>query len=301
MPLDHSRANVTISIAGLALACINTRKRNRCEIGILRCERHKPLVDIQRILLDPETRTPVRSSLIPHSLSLDDDIFVQVNHSDSDEVRCAGGVSTYMRREFDRLDDTGDGEDFRWIADLEGPEFHNRKLKLTHRYKLNPTIFINEGVLYTREKTENVFARVPVKGRSPSIPLGRFAYGLNTDIACAAGSEVILSNHPAGESTRLHGDCMVRLPQSEFTQYLITIENHCKLAEEEEGTDFRLFYDVVEDPGGEQYDLRRIVETGCHAAPEARIGDRMDFSLDGFPQNCLVGYLGETQTLETEI
>src|SRR5689334_7851441 len=253
MPLDHSKANAIISVAGLALSCINALKRNRCEIGILRCDRHKPLLDIQKIELDPDSRQPVRSSLIAHSLSLDEDIFIDVEYPDTDDTaHCASGVTTYMRREFDRLDDTGDEEDFRWIADLEGPEFHNHKLKLNHRYKLNPTIFISEGILYTREKTDNAFARVPVKGRSSSIALGKFAYGLNTDITCPDGSKIVLSNRADSQSPERRRCCSVRLPQNDCVQYLITIENHCKLADEAEGTDFRLFYEVVKDSEGKE-------------------------------------------------
>ena len=78
MKLDHSNATVTVSIAGLGLACINKHKRNRCEIGILRCDRHKPLLDIQRIEYGRDGK-PVRSSLVPHSLNLDEDILIDVN------------------------------------------------------------------------------------------------------------------------------------------------------------------------------------------------------------------------------
>jgi len=301
MPLDHSKANVTISVAGLALSCINTLKRNRCEVGILRCDRHKPLLDIQKIELDPDSRNPIRSSLIAHSLSLDEDISINVEYPDTDETaHCTTGVSTYMRREFDRLDDTGDDEDFRWIADLEGPEFHNHKLKLKHRYKLNPTIFISEGILYSREKTDDRFARFSVRGKSSSVALGKFAYGLNADIACPDGSHVVLSNLSDSQSAERRRCCSVRLPQNDCLQYLITIENHCKLADEAEGTDFRLFYEVVKDSQGKEFDLRRIVETSCYATPEESLEGRVDFSLDGFPQNCLTAHLGETQSLEVK-
>src|SRR5215212_6857591 len=150
MPLDHSKATVTISVAGLALSCINRLKQNRCEIGILRCDRHRPLLDIQKIELD-KRGSPLRSCLVPHSLSLDEDISIDLVHHDASRSdasvsdagggpHCERGVSTYMRREFNRLKDKGDAEDFRWVADLEGPEFHNRKLKIKHRSKLRPTI-----------------------------------------------------------------------------------------------------------------------------------------------------------------
>jgi hypothetical protein len=299
MPLDHSKANVTISIAGLALSCINKLMQNRCEVGILRCERHKPILDIQRIELDPCTGKPVRSSLVHHSLNLDEDILITVEYPDADQIlNCQRGTSTYMRREFDRLDDTGDYEDFRWIANLEGPEFHNRKLKIKHKYKLSPTIFISDGTLYTTDKTEEALARVSIKGESSPVPLGKFAHGMSADITIKDGGELVLSNRCNDESQHSGDCCSVRLPSSDYTKYLITLENHCKVADESEGTDFRLFYEVVRDSREKEFDLRRIVETGCYATPEEKIGERMDFSLDGFPQNCLTVFLGVTQNIK---
>ena len=293
MPLDHSKATVTVSIAGLALSCINKLKRNRCEIGILRCDRHRPLLDIQKIELDPKSGIPRCSSLVPHSLSLDEDISINVVYHDTGgRPNCERGVSTYMRREFNRLKDTGDAEDFRWVADLEGPEFHDRKLKIKHRSKLKPTIYLSDGVLYTRQKTHETFARVSVDGKASPVALGKLAYGINADITCLGGGEVILSNRFGSELPEPGDRCSVRLPHGKHTRYLITLENHCKLPDELEGTDFRLFYEVIKDPDGKQFDLRRIVETGCYGEPEDAIEGRKDFSLDGWPQNCTVADLG---------
>jgi hypothetical protein len=247
--------------------------------------------------MDHGKRNPICSSLITHSLNLDEDIFIDVVHPDSDkDSHCKRGVSTFTRREFDRLDDTGDDEDFRWIPDLEGPEFHNRKLKIKNRSKLKPTIFLSDGILYTRQKTNEVFARVLINGKPSPKPLGRLAYGLNADITCPDGGEVILSNRFDRRSPEGSDRCVVRLPQNDRTKYLITVENHCQLPDELEGTDFRLYYDVVSDPEGKQFDLRRIVNTGCHAAPEEAIEERSDFTLDGFPQKCLVGIMGITES-----
>lgn len=299
MPLDHSKANVTISVAGIAISCINKVKRNRYETAFLRCDRHKPVLDIQKIEIDTKTGKRLRSSLVPHSLNLDEDIFIDVEHPNTDKnPDCQKGVSTYMRREFNRLDDTGDAEDFRWVADLEGPEFHNRKLKIQHKQKLKPTLFISEGILYAKEKTDEALARISTKGLEAAVPLGRFAYGINTDITCENGSTLVLRNRFNTESSKNNSCCSVRLLQSNSIRYLITIENHCRLDDEIDGTDFRLFYEVVKDPKGNQFDLRRIVETGCYAAPEESIGGRMDYSLDGFPQNCLTAFVSETTTLE---
>jgi hypothetical protein len=298
MSLDHSKATITISISGIALACIN-RQQNRCEVGILRCDRHKPVLDIQKVEMDPETGTPVRSSLVPHSLSLSDDIAISVDHAGGDGTpHCEKGVLTFTRRGFDRLDDTGDDEDFRWIPDLEGPEFHNRKLRIRHRYKLQPVIFITDGVLYSGPKTDEIFARVSVNGKPSSKPLGKLGNGLNADIMLMEGDEIVLSNRFDSGSDNSCIAPGVRLANERHIKYFITIENLCEVADESDGTDFRLFYEVLEDPEGRTFDLRRIAETGYYGAPEEPLEGRKDFSLDGAPENCFTGRLGQTQTLK---
>ncbi|HWX41689.1 MAG TPA: hypothetical protein VN345_11115 [Blastocatellia bacterium] len=295
--LDHSKANVTIAIGGLALACINGQKRNRCEVGILRCDRHKPILDIQRIELHPKSRKPLHSSLVPHSLNLDEDIVIDVEYGDVAEVsHCKRGVSTYTRRDFDRLDDTGDAEDFRWIADLEGPEFYDRRLKIKRRSELKPVIFISDGTLYTSQKTDEVFARVLASDEGPAVPLGKLGYGLSADITYPEGSRVVLKNG-SDSGSPANKACSTRLLVDGCSKYVITIENYCESPDESDGTDFRLFYDVLQVPGKRRFDLRRIVETGPCAEPEEALDDREDFSLDGSPQICLAGFLGGTQTL----
>lgn len=294
--LDHSKANVTIAIGGLALACINSRERNRCEVGLLRCDRHKPVLDIQRVELHPKSRRPIRSTLVPHSLNLDEDITIGLEYDDGEILNCSRGVSTYTRRDFDRLDDTGDPEDFRWIADLEGPEFYNRKLKIRHRSELKPIILINDGILYTAQKSSEVFARVPVKPEGPSIPLGRLGDGLSADITYPEGSKVVLRNgSDPGLSSRA---CSTTLLIDRDSRYVITIENFCQLPDESEGTDFRLLYDVLKVPVERQFDLRRIVETGPCGQPEEALDDREDFCLDGYPENCQVVVLGQSQSVK---
>ena len=243
MPLDHTRANVTISLAGLALSCINQVMRNRCEVGIIRCDRHRPLLDIQRIEMEPKSRVPLRSCLIPHALNLDEDILIRVVYPNA-EGTSKRGVSAYTRREFDRKSDTGDPDDFRWVPDLEGPEFHNVKLSIADRSKLQPTIFISDGVLYNRQKTDEVFARTSTRDKA-SPRLGKLGHGMGADISCVAGGVVVLSNcSPDGSPEPGYS---LPLPQSDHVRYLITIENVCQAPFESadgspiesEGTDFR--------------------------------------------------------------
>jgi hypothetical protein len=286
MSLDHSKANVTISVAGIAIS--RPHKRNQFEIGFVKCDRHNLVLDIQKIELHPVTRSPVRSSLKPHSLRLDEDILIDVVYPDKDgSLQFQRGVTTYQGHEFNRLDDTGDAEDFRWVADLEGPEFHNRKLRIKNLSELAPTLFISNGILYTKQKTDQTFSRISVNGKPSPVALGKFAHGINTDITCPEGGELILSNRSDNGLPGSRACNSVSLPQSDLIKYLITIENHCDSFDESESTDFRLFYDVLEDPEEKKFDLRRIVETGCFGMPDSAFNGQGNFALDGYPQNCL--------------
>jgi hypothetical protein len=291
MPLDHAQATVTMSIAGIAISRLY--KRNQYEIDLLRCDRHRTALDIEKIELDPVTRMPRRSSLVTHSLNLSEDIAIDVTYPDKDGCpRFQRGVSTYLGRRFDRLQDIGDPEDFRWVANLEGPEFHNQKLKVKNLSELKPTIFLSSGILYTRQKTDEAFARVSVKGKPSPMALGRFAHGISADITCPVGGEVILSNLSESGLAESRACYSVSLPQCDEVQYRITIDNHCDEADESEGTDFRLFYDVLEAPEGEKFDLRRFVETGCYGVPDKALKSQGDFALDGYPQSCFTVRLG---------
>jgi hypothetical protein len=264
---------------------------------MIRCDRHKPLLDIQKIEYDRSGK-PLRSSLVPHSLNLNEDVMIEVVFPDNGgRPRCENGVSTFTRRAFNRLDDTGDDRDFRWVPDLEGPEFHNQKLRIKNDKKLQPTIFLSDGVLYTRQKTDEVFARISTAGKPAAVAIGKVAHGINADISCVKGGAVKLTNLAEPDSQEPGGPCSVTLPHTDGIRYLITIENLCEVADESEGTDFRHFYDVLKDPDRKQFDLRRIVETGRYGVPEEAPQDRFDFSLDGFPESCVTAFLGLTDSL----
>jgi hypothetical protein len=287
MSLDHSEANVTFSIAGLAIA--RPHHRNQYEIGFLKCDRHNLSLDIQEIEVNPVTGVPLHSCLRHHSLRLDEDISIDVVYPDKDGcLQFQRGVSTFMGDEFDRLRDRGDAEDFRWVADLEGPEFHNRKLRVKSLSELVPTLFISNGILYSRQKTEEAFARVAAKGKSSPVALGKFAHGINLDITCPKGGRVILSNRSDNGSPEGSARCAISLEQNDLIKYLITIENQCHSYDEAEGTDFQLFYDVLEDLEEKKFDLRRIVATGCFGMPDSAFKEQGDFVLDGYPQSCFV-------------
>jgi len=295
--LDHTKAVVTISFSGLALSCINREKNNRYEFGILECERHNPIFDIQEISLDPETMIPISSKLVDHSLNLADDIEIEVVNP------VQKGVSRYTKGDFDRLNDKdkrgnekNDLEDFRWIVDLEGKEFHYKKLKIKDPSKLRPRIFINSGEIYSEKITDEIIALVPVNHKSEIKPLGRIAFTVGLDIARSKTEDSVVRLRNKNKQDNFV-ELLSRLNENPLKKYQITIENLCYENEDEDGTDFRLFYNVVQDPDKRKFDLQRIVDNGARGNPGITVHHRNDLSLDTPPQNCVTCFLGRTDTI----
>jgi len=291
MPLDHKEAVVTISFSGLALSCINKKKNHRYEFGILGCERHDPVFDIQEISMDPKTMIPISSRLMPHSLDLADDIEIEVVNPEKK------GVERYGKGNFDRSgNEKNDLEDFGWVVDLEGKEFHNKRLEIKDPSKLKPRIFINSGKIYSEKITDEIFALVPVNHESKIKHLGRVAFRVGLDIKRSNAEEsvvILRNNNNPGNFVELRS----RLNENPLKKYQITIENLCYESGDGDGTDFLLFYDVIHDPDKRKFDLQRSVENGGRGNPGITIPDRNDLSLDTPPLNCLIGFLSQTDTI----
>lgn len=288
MPVNISRPAVAISFAGLALFCINPNEENRCEVGIIGCERHRPVLDIQEMTFDLRSGKPMKSSLVPHSLSLDEDIWIKV-----DRPRTKG-VSMYRGgQDFNRLDDRGDERDFRWVVDLEGVEFHQRRLPRKAgergiRSGLRPLIFISDGMLYTENRTDEKVALVSSNPGQQPKALGRVAFKIGADLFPGEGGSVELSNGRRNS---------IKLHSKRHTRYSITIENLCSVNRGQGMTDFRLFYEILNVPDREQFDIQRIVENGRRGDLGSVLAEHPDFSLDNYPQVCLSGFLGQTDSL----
>lgn len=271
MPLDHSIATATIWFSGLALLSINEQQQNRCEFSLLRCDSsHRPNLDIQEVYLDA-SGAPISSQLVPHSLSLEGLISIEANLS------TAQGVSLYKpTAEFNRLADQGDEEDFRWIPNIEGQEFHNTDLQIKPAAEIDPILVVSDGSLYTLRKTDEKFARMSV-GPNPSlVPLGKIGYKIGIDITCHNNGSIVISN----------GSETVSLPKILNVRYMITVENHCTVPDDSfVGTDFQLFYDVLEPPPHGKFDLRRMIDNGPNPIPSGVLAES-NFVFDGAPEIC---------------
>jgi hypothetical protein len=337
MPLDHNNAFITISFAGLALSCINQDKNNRFEVGILSCDQHELNFDIQEITLDPESGQPISAKLLTaYLLDLEDDILIEVVNPAPLGVFNRQGVLKYQEpdfkvKPFNRLKDGGDHEDFRWIVDLEGSEFYDKALELDivsnePDKRLQPLIFISDGVVYTEVKTDEKLARVslgmaassdhsipqmkidekqapaPLVGNRDPSPLGK--------VACRTGLDIICREEP-GSGVKIgnkHKPNPLFLPyqsqDGKRIKYQITIENLCEpsasAAGSNEGTDFRFYNQVLKGSRTMKYDLQRVVQNGNHGDVRAVIKNHPDLSMDYPPQDCLFAFLSRTNTLANQ-
>lgn len=295
MPLNHTQATATVTVAGLALfRTVAHGRAKQCEVGILRCDNHTLELRIEEIILEADGITPRRSRIIEPEFDLDKDIVIRVNDPLDTGVlpykhdRPGRRVSTTTRK----LDDV---EDFRWIVDFTSPDFNNGPIKPvpdpanTNSPKLfKPKILLTNGTLYTAAITPDYFARELVTDREDRRFIGQIGFRAGLDIKCG-------DDKKSGIELGNQGGTIQFLPKKPYrnkqrVKYAITIENICPFSTEmmAEGSDFRLYYDAITTVDRKRYDLRKVVPNGGDPSKALR-APHTDFSLDGLPQACNPG------------
>ena len=304
MGLDHSNAFVRLTFDGLITFCINKRAEpDSCEMGMVRDEDHQRLLVVTRI--NPNGTEEVFKG--PFLLNNDNEVTIDtVNPTEP-------GVRTFPidpeKNPFDRLQDKGDPEDFRWVLDLQGPLLHGGELTLRRgedEYRCRPRIFVRHGIFYTHSKTPQRYVRYPRKGQTGYVHLGKLADKVGADIVC----------HP------LHGRVIVSISNLQTftlesnddlkTRYRIDISNLCDPSRPNCPTvsDFPKYYTVASDVDKIEFDLH--YETARMAAGNTRsLSDFMrerglngpfpsefeNLGSNGPPQVCNVTFLSETNTI----
>ena len=290
MALD-SNAQVTISLSGLFLLCVNKNRQNRVEAGMIACDHHSFTFDIERIEIGPGG-LPLSSTLVEYDLNLDEDIRIRVVDSNGSSVP---GAVYYANGDFDRLSAT-DEHDFRWVPNLEGPEFHNKTMTLID--SPHPTIFIDGALLYTEMKSQEKLGAVP-KFRAGADTSGRTLKPMRGPVAFKVGADLVV---PKGGRVELwnRDEKALEWPDTANVKYHITIDNLCQPMPSdsngpEPATDFLLLYNVIQD-GDLRFDLQRIVENNGDS--ESRLDDDPSFSWDNPPfLPCIGASASETKTL----
>ena len=256
MGLDHSNAFVRLVFDGLIAFCFNKRELNRCELGMVQVDDHTRKITIFRI-------NPNSSEVVifgPQELANNNEIIIEA----AEPVE--RGAFPYPRTaegyQFDRVADKGDPEDFRWIIDLQGEEFHGPELKLKRaddeENLLRPRIYVPHGIFYTYQKTCDKYIRLPRKGQTAERPLGKLADKIGADLVCTPGSNVIVKIADITTQTLS--------PTIAGFRYRIEITNLC--ASDPSGlpvirkSDFPNYYKVAADNDGIQFDLKQTYAPG---------------------------------------
>jgi hypothetical protein len=183
------------------------------------------------------------------------------------------GIFRYEKGEFSRPNGSTDERHFRWILDLEGERMHERQLSLR---RLNTPgtrpiyrVSIPHATFYTKRLGSTVYTRIDhdKADRDPGLLLGRIAQEVGAAIECKPGD---------GSGVRIvfaKGDPLF-LPRVEGLKYEIILYNLRPDHLTHQMSDFPLFYKVLRDPGGRQFNLAHV-QPNLASPPNLKVFDNL--------------------------
>jgi|SRR5215510_11331957 len=256
--LEHSKAFVTVSFQGLMALVINENRE--AEVGVLKHKHHQFTLEIKKITL-------LGASVINHSTDLGEDLWIEaVNPADN-------GVKKYINSKltFDRKTNRGDPEDFRWMVDLEGKEFHGSRLAITNPERFAPMIHLNSGIFYTQRRSQQMVKRVIQSNNVHEALLGKVASSVAAEIYLEGRDGEVVLRYGRKGSER------VTFRPEPDTRYEIVLSNERPESMRTMGeSDFVSWYEVFADQSGRRFDLRNLPQ-------------REPFNLRGIPSRYFLG------------
>ena len=306
----HAEALATVAFDGLGLFCVTDE--NKCEIGIMNSPDDHQLTMLIR-------RTAPTEFIFAELPSFEHDIKIAVSHPTQPGVKPYRNDNYQENGQvvaFDRVQDTGDPKDFRWMIDLESPPFHNGAITFgadpssAQPKVLKPVIIVETGTMYTLQKVDEGEKASRVRfdaGAAPNnqVFVGRVGHALGIDMLCQAigESKLIISNVDE-DGQEIPGAPRIELPGGPGVKYEVIIRNICTDCPPDApaivpatGTDFRFYYDAVHHPAGERFDLRRAVSINLLPPGAEPVIDVPGLGLDGDPQACHGAGLGQTKSI----
>ncbi len=243
MPIPED-PTIKLVFTGLLAFCFTPPSgpaKTRCQVGILRKDSHEFRVRIFKVTADgfremKDESKKISESILPPpgvappsgGFSLPDIVMNVVNPRTE-------GIALYMNGPFAR-DESDDPNDFRWIPDIEGPEFHDRSLPVKEG-SLKPSFILNNGLFYTALK-------VPARKVRQGDPV------TDLDVAGFTGANIYLDEADSkailtfGNPTQT-----VELKKEPGTTYKIHVFNDCPDASPPViSGDFRFYYDAFQVP-----------------------------------------------------
>ena len=290
--LDEGASTATILMRGLGLFCFN--EQGAFEGGFVRLPSHKYMIEVKQSgaeLSSPSLRIT----------DLEGDIDIRVVNP------ARAGAHRFERGTFDRTADTSDPRDFRWILDIEGPEMHAEEVAPSGRMqgeggKRLSRLNISDGTFYTKKKSLETYARVRTDDETAAPQfLGRIADKIGVEIECADDDDEDSSERTGILITINNGaKTEIFLPKQSGVKYDLTFSNDCPepVGEKPDSTDFRVFYDIIRDSTGKEFDLALAVDPDD---PKAADGVPLDEAAtkfrDGYGLVCDQVYMGKTSSL----
>lgn len=250
MPINEADATAIVYVEGLAISCFNSTEE-RCETAIMREVDHNLIMTITTFVGGNETgSTQYEFSRTGASIEI-----TGSGNVDIDGYEKFQGVN-FMRT----LPNVNDPNDLRWIANLEGEEFHDCALEPTgvaeseYNIPLTP-LYIKNALFYAKANSDYTNNRIEKDLKGTVISTNYFGeYGYKM------GSKFIADTiNIALEGTTTKE---INLNAAPNTQYQILISN--KRAGGDETSDFPEFYKVVCAENGINFDLNKVVEGGMY-------------------------------------
>lgn len=221
MPLPDN-PTIKIAFTGLLAICVDADKKN-CHVGILRgITDHKLRLKVFKVT--PDSTQVLKLDGDPDK----EDTFLRLKEEQTD------GIRTYKNGPFTR-DDTDDPNDFRWVVDIEGPEFHNRALEVP-KGVLTPAFHFDNGLLYTGSTS----AVDIIQDKKPKMP--------NTLVAVFIGANIYLADKNEA-SLRIGTNNPLVMKKEKDVSYKIQVLNNCDKVVKNPGGDFVQFYKAFKNKG----------------------------------------------------
>jgi hypothetical protein len=163
----------------------------------------------------------------------------------------------YQNGPFTRGDDD-DPNDFRWIVDIEGQEFHDQHLTLISDV-LTKSFSMNNGLFYTAVRSSVRIKRGAVVGATP------------TDVALKVAANIYFENGASEAILTYGGPESLSLRKEADTSYKIEVFNdRVHHPPGDDRGDFRFYYDAFDVPQDQRFDLIGVDHDGHDGEPDTR-------------------------------
>lgn len=229
MPVPEN-PTIKIAFTGLLAFSFDEQKKN-CQVGILNnVPDHSLRFKVFEVTSSKKSPGSRKKILEINGEDNNDDIILEVKRGDGK----AEAIEFFTNGPFTR-DESDDPQDFRWIVDIEGSEFHDRELAVVPG-TFTPSFRVNDGLFYTGSigLADVQFNEVPVSELTEIYVAIFAAANIHLDEYCAA----TLRFGPNAEQS-------LSLEFKEDTTYKIQVFNDCvKQVCADTGGDFTLYYEA---------------------------------------------------------